>query len=44
MLKLNFAGSSLEKNWIVVSIPNDGKCTLIAEEFKPARYRGLIYK
>lgn len=39
---IDFTGSGLEKNWIVVSISTDEGCALIAEEFKPARYRGFF--
>lgn len=39
---VDFTGSGLEKNWIIISISNDEGCALVAEEFKPARYRGFF--
>jgi hypothetical protein len=39
---IDYTGSGLEKNWIVISISNDEGCALVAEEFKPARFRGFF--
>jgi hypothetical protein len=39
---IDYTGSGLEKNWIVTSISNDEGCALVAEEFKPARFRGFF--
>lgn len=39
---IDFTDSGLEKNWVVIAIANDEGCALIAEEFKPGRYRGFF--
>ena len=39
---IDFTDSGLEKNWVVITIANDEGCALIAEEFKPGRYRGFF--
>jgi hypothetical protein len=39
---IDFTGSGLEKNWVVIAIAKDEGCALIAEEFKPGRYRGFF--
>lgn len=39
---IDFTDSGLEKNWVVIAISNDEGCALIAEEFKPGRYRGFF--
>ena len=39
---IDFTGLGLEKNWVVIAIANDEGCALIAEEFKPSRYRGFF--
>ena len=39
---IDFTGSGLEKNWVVIAIANDEGCALIAEEFKPGRYKGFF--
>src|SRR5215207_8715434 len=39
---IDFTGSGLEKNWIVIAIANDEGCALIAEEVKSGRYRGFF--
>lgn len=39
---IDFTDSGLENNWVVIAIANDEGCALIAEEFKPGRYRGFF--
>ena len=39
---IDFSDSGLENNWIIIAIANDEGCALIAEEFKPGRYRGFF--
>lgn len=39
---IDFTESGLDKNWIIISISNDEGCALVAEEFKPARFRGFF--
>lgn len=39
---IDFTNTGLEKNWVVIAIANDEGCALIAEEFKPGRYRGFF--
>ena len=39
---IDFTDSGLENNWVIIAIANDEGCSLIAEEFKPARYRGFF--
>jgi len=39
---IDFTDSGLENNWIIIAIANDEGCALIAEEFKPCRYRGFF--
>jgi hypothetical protein len=39
---IDFTDSGLENNWIIIAIANDEGCALIAEEFKPSRYRGFF--
>jgi Sensory domain in DIguanylate Cyclases and Two-component system len=39
---IDFTDSGLEKNWVIIAIANDEGCALIAEEFKPGRYRGFF--
>ena len=39
---IDFTDSGLENNWVVIAIANDEGCALIAEEFKPSRYRGFF--
>jgi hypothetical protein len=39
---IDIEGSDLEKNWIILSIAADEGCGLVAEEFKPGRYRGFF--
>ena len=39
---IDFTDAGLEKNWVVIAIANDEGCALIAEEFKPGRYRGFF--
>ena len=39
---IDFTGSGLEKNWVVIAIAKDEGCALIAEEVKSDRYRGFF--
>jgi hypothetical protein len=39
---LDFSDTGLEKNWVILAIANDEGCALIAEEFKPGRYKGFF--
>ncbi len=39
---IDFTDSGLENNWVIIAIANDEGCALIAEEFKPGRYRGFF--
>ena len=39
---IDFTGSGLEKNWVVIAIANDEGCALIAEEVKSDQYRGFF--
>ena len=39
---IDFTDAGLENNWIIIAIANDEGCSLIAEEFKPSRYRGFF--
>ena len=39
---IDFTGSGLEKNWVVIAIAKDEGCALIAEEIKSDRYRGFF--
>ncbi len=39
---IDFTGSGLEKNWVVIASANDEGCALIAEEVQSDRYRGFF--
>ena len=39
---IDFTGSGLEKNWVVIAIANDEGCALIAEEVKSDQDRGFF--
>jgi hypothetical protein len=39
---LDFSDTGLERNWVILAIANDEGCALIAEEFKPGRYKGFF--
>lgn len=39
---IDFVDTGLEKNWVIIAIANDEGCALIAEEFKPGRYKGFF--
>jgi hypothetical protein len=39
---IDFSNTGLEKNWVIIAIAIDEGCALIAEEFKPGRYKGFF--
>ena len=39
---IDFTDSGLENNWVIIAIASDEGCALVAEEFKPGRYRGFF--
>ncbi|HEY9486121.1 MAG TPA: hypothetical protein VIQ04_05735 [Nitrososphaeraceae archaeon] len=39
---IDFSDTGLEKNWVIIAIAIDEGCALIAEEFKPGRYKGFF--
>ena len=39
---IDFTESGLENNWVIIAIASDEGCALVAEEFKPGRYRGFF--
>ena len=39
---IDFSGSGLENNWIIISLSEDEGCALIAEEISPGKYRGFF--
>lgn len=39
---IDFSGSGLENNWIIISLSEDEGCALIAEETSPGKYRGFF--
>jgi hypothetical protein len=40
--KIDFSGSGLENNWIIISLSEDEWCALIAEEVSPGKNRGFF--
>ena len=39
---IDFTESGLDNNWVIIAIASDEGCALVAEEFKPGRYRGFF--
>ena len=39
---IDFTDSGLQNNWVIIAIASDEGCALVAEEFKPGRYRGFF--
>jgi hypothetical protein len=39
---IDFTDTELENNWVIIAIANDEGCSLVAEEFKPGRYKGFF--
>ena len=39
---LDFTGTGLERNWVITAIARDEGCALVAEEFRPGKYKGFF--